>query len=163
MTEPTRHRNPDDEALRTLFANTRTIAIVGASPRPSRPSHDVMRSLQAQGYRTLPINPAVVGQTILGERVYARLAEVEGRVDIVDIFRNSAAAGGIVDDAIAERERLGIRAVWTQMGVRDEDAAMRAATAGMLVVMDRCLKIDVARVARVPGPMIDHGPATSPP
>jgi hypothetical protein len=135
-------RLTNDEAIRSLLEETRTIALVGASDRPERASHEVMRFLLARGYRVIPVNPALSGQEILGQRVMSRLSDIEGTVDLVDIFRNSEAAGGVVDDAIA----AGAHAVWMQLGVINEAAARRAAEAGLKVVMDRCPKIEIARL-----------------
>lgn len=138
--------NPDDEALRALLATSRTIAMVGASDKPARPSHGVMRALQQAGLRVLPVNPVLAGQTLLGEPVAAGLAELEGPVDIVDIFRNSDAALREVRVAISHMDRLAIKAVWLQIGVVNQEAAEEAAAAGLTVVMDRCLKVDYRRL-----------------
>jgi predicted CoA-binding protein len=115
--------------------------MVGASDRPDRPSHGVMRFLQAHGYRVIPVNPALAGQALNGETVVAKLAEA-GLVDMVDIFRNSDAAGAITDEAIA----AGAKAVWMQLGVVNEAAAARARAAGLTVVMDHCPKIEITRL-----------------
>ena len=136
----------DDATLRGILAETRTIAVVGASPKPMRASNFVMAFLQGRGYRTLPVNPGHVGRKINGEDVFARLADVPGPVELIDVFRNSAAAGGVVDEAIALKDRLGIRAIWMQLGVRDDAAAERAAVAGLTVIMDRCPKIEYPRL-----------------
>jgi predicted CoA-binding protein len=130
-----------DAEIRDLLTTTRTIAMVGASDRPDRPSHGVMRFLQAHGYRVIPVNPALAGQTLNGETVVATLAEA-GPIDMVDIFRNSDAAGAITDEAIA----AGARAVWMQLGVINEAAAARARAAGLTVVMDHCPKIEIGRL-----------------
>lgn len=140
------HTNPSDEALRALLGATRTVAMVGASAKPARPSHGVMRALQQKGLRIVPVNPGLAGQTLLGEPVAADLASVEGTVDIVDIFRNPQDALGVVRAAIAEKDRLAIKAVWLQIGVVNETAAEEAAHAGLEVVMDRCLKVDYGRL-----------------
>jgi predicted CoA-binding protein len=116
--------------------------MVGASPNWNRPSYFAMKYLQAKGYRVIPVNPAAAGQRILGEQVHATLADIQGPVDMVDIFRNSQAAGPIVDEAIAR----GARIVWMQLGVRDDAAAARAEAAGLKVVMDRCPKIEFGRL-----------------
>jgi predicted CoA-binding protein len=120
--------------------------MVGASPQWVRPSHFAMKYLQGKGFRVIPVNPGVAGGTILGEPVYARLADVPGPVELVDIFRNSRAAGAIVDEAIALKDALGLRAVWLQLGVRNDAAAARARVAGLSVVMDRCVKIEYGRL-----------------
>jgi uncharacterized protein len=135
-----------DAYLRDILTGARTIAVVGASPRPHRPSHGVMRYLQRQGYRTIPVNPFAAGGTILGERCSAALAEIPvdllGPIDLVDIFRRSEFAGAAVDAAIA----VGAKAVWMQLGVSDPAAARRAEAAGLRVVMDRCPAIEIPRL-----------------
>jgi predicted CoA-binding protein len=132
----------DDTDLRRLFSAMRTVAMVGASPKWNRPSHFVMKYLQAKGFRVLPINPVNAGETFLGERVLATLAEVPVPIDVVDVFRNSEAAGPIADEAI----RVGAKVVWMQLTVRNDAAAARAAAAGLEVVMDRCMKIEYGRL-----------------
>jgi predicted CoA-binding protein len=136
-----------DSYLREILTGAKTIAVVGASPRPHRPSHGVMRYLQRQGYRAIPVNPFAAGDTILGERCYASLGEVLEPVDIVDIFRRSEAAGAAVDDAIA----IGAKAVWMQLGVIDAAAASRAEAKGLKVVMDRCPAIEIPRLGLARG------------
>lgn len=128
--------------IRKLLLKTSTIAVVGASSNMWRDSHAVMAFLQARGYRTLPVNPNEVGHSIHGEAAVARLADLEGPVELVDVFRNSAAAAAAVDEAIAEKERLGIRGVWLQLGVHNDSAAARARAAGLAVIQNRCIKID---------------------
>lgn len=105
-----------------------------------------MKYLQGKGYRVIPVNPQQAGRSILGERVYARLADVPAPVQMVDIFRNSEAAGEIVEDAVALKDRLGLRVVWMQLGIRNGKAAQRAEAAGLTVVMDRCVKIEYGRL-----------------
>ena len=131
-----------DALLRDILTGARTIAVVGASPRPYRPSHGVMRYLQAQGYRAIPVNPFAAGSTILGERCYAALADIPQAIDLVDIFRRSELAGEAVDAAI----RIGAKVVWMQLGVVDVAAAERAAAHGIKVVMDRCPAIEIPRL-----------------
>jgi len=140
-------RASDDE-IRKILGETKTIALVGASPRPERDSHEVMAFLQSHGYRVIPVNPVCAGETILGERVRASLAEIDEPIDLVDIFRNSEAAGPVADAAIAARAK----AVWMQLGVVNEPAAARARTAGLSVVMDRCPKIEIPRLRLPPRP-----------
>ena len=130
-----------DDAIRDLLLTTRRIAVVGASDRPDRPSHGVFGFLLARGYDVVPVNPALAGREIHGRSVLARLDEA-GPLDMVDVFRRSADAGAVVDEAI----RLGARSVWLQLGVADEAAAARARAAGLRVVMDRCPAIEWRRL-----------------
>ena len=129
--------------LRTL----RTWAVVGCSPDPGRDSHRIAALLQGRGYRVIPVNPALAGQVLLGERCFATLAEAaeDEAIEVVDVFRRSSSAGAHVDEAIA----IGARAVWLQLGVVDEAAAERARRAGLDVVMDRCPAIELPRLAAV--------------
>ncbi len=135
-----------DAEIRDLLLSARTIAMVGASPKPDRPSHGVMEKLQAQGYRVIPVNATIPGEHILGEYVFDRLDQIGVPIDIVDIFRNSEAAGESVDEAIA----IGARAVWMQQGVINEAAAARAEAAGLKVVMNRCPKAEINRLGLPP-------------
>ncbi len=135
-----------DGYIRSILASVRTIAMVGASPRWNRPSFFAMKSLQEKGYRVIPVNTRVAGGEILGERVYASLAEVPERIDMVDVFRSSEDAGPIVDEAIELAADKGITVIWMQLGVRDDAAAQRAEAAGLKVVMDRCPKIEYGRL-----------------
>ena len=134
-----------DDYIAGILRQTKTIALVGASPSPHRDSHEVMLSLQRAGYRVIPVNPNG-GETILGEKVYGSLAEVPAPFELVDVFRKSEGAGLVVDEAIALAGEKGIRAVWMQLGVRDDAAAARAEAAGLDVVMDRCTKVEHARL-----------------
>jgi len=122
------------------------IALVGASDRPDRPSYRVMRTLQEHGYRVIPVNPQITGEHLHGEFVFRDLSQIGDPIDLVDIFRNSAAAGEAVDDAIA----AGAKAVWMQLGVVNDVAAARAEAAGLKVVMDRCPAIELARLGIAP-------------
>ena len=135
-----------DEDIAELLTNARTIAMIGASDRPSRASHGVMKFLQDHGYRVLPVNPQITGEHVHGEFVWRELAQVGVPIDIVDIFRRPEAAGDAVDQAIF----AGAKAVWMQLGVVNEDAARRAEEAGLKVVMDRCPKIEIARLGLSP-------------
>lgn len=135
-----------DEDIRELLANARTIAMVGASDRPDRPSYSVMAFLQRQGYRVIPVNPQITGEHVHGEFVYRELSQSGEPIDIVDIFRRPIAAGEAVDEAIA----AGARAVWMQLGVINEEAAARAEAAGLKVVMDRCPAIEIPRLGIQP-------------
>ena len=135
-----------DELLRRVFAETTTAAVVGASSNPARASNYVMAFLQTRGWRAIPVNPNEVGRMINGERVYASLADIPFPVQFIDIFRNSAATGGVVDEAIALKTRLDIRFVWMQLGLRDDAAARRGEAAGLIVIMNRCPKIEIPRL-----------------
>ncbi len=134
-----------DADVARILNETRRIALVGASNRPERPSHGVMRFLLSRGWQVTPVNPGLAGQTLLGQPVVASLDEA-GPLDMVDIFRASDQAGGVVDDAI----RLGARSVWLQLGVVDHEAAARARAAGLKVVMDRCPAIEAPRLGASP-------------
>lgn len=131
-----------DEELRTILRATRTVAVVGASTSWNRPSYFVMKYLQAKGFKIYPINPGAAGQVLLGETVLPDLTALPQPVDMVDIFRHSAAAGLISDAAI----EIGARTVWMQLGVRNDEAAARAQAAGLRVVMNRCPKIEYGRL-----------------
>ena len=131
-----------DEDIGELLTQARTIALIGASDRPDRPSNYVMKFLQDQGYRVLPVNPQITGEHIHGEYVWRELAQIGEPIDIVDIFRRPEAAGEAVDQAIA----VGAKAVWMQIGVINPEAAERAEAAGLKVVMDRCPKVEIPRL-----------------
>lgn len=131
----------DANEIADLLKAVRTIALVGASDRPDRPSNGVMKFLQGHGYRVIPVNPTITGEHIHGEYVWRELAQIGEPIDMVDIFRRSSEVGPIVDQAIA----IGTKAVWMQLGVVDEAAAARAEKAGLKVVMDRCPKIEIMR------------------
>ena len=137
---------PGDDEIAELLTNARTIAMVGASDRPDRPSNGVMKFLQGRGYRVLPVNPTITGERIHGEYVWRDLHQIGEPIDIVDIFRKSEAAGEAVDQAIA----VGAKAVWMQLGVINREAAERAQAAGLKVVMNRCPKIEIARLGLAP-------------
>ncbi len=130
-----------DNEIRELFAQPRTIAVVGLSDNPARASHGVASMLQQRGHHIIPVNPTLHGP-VLHEQPYARLRDITVPIDIVDIFRRSEYVSEIVDDAIA----IGARVIWMQLGVIDQAAADRAAAAGLGVVMDRCPKIEYYRL-----------------
>ncbi|WP_112381274.1 CoA-binding protein [Sphingomonas carotinifaciens] len=136
----------DDAEIKALLEGARTIAMVGASDRPDRPSYGVMKRLQDHGYRVIPVNPQITGEHVHGEFVFRELAQLGDPIDIVDIFRRPQAAGEAVDEAIA----IGAKAVWLQLGVINEEAAARAEAAGLKVVMDRCPAIDIPRLGVAP-------------
>ncbi|UAJ10329.1 CoA-binding protein [Glacieibacterium megasporae] len=135
-----------DAAIRDLLTAARTVALVGISDRPDRASNQVMKVMQDHGYRVLPVNPMITGEHVHGEYIWRELNQLGDPIDIVDIFRKSSEAGAAVDAAIA----AGAKAVWLQLGVIDEAAAARAEAAGLQVVMDRCIKIELARLGVEP-------------
>lgn len=128
--------NPDAQARCALLKNIRTIAVVGLSPNPARPSHGVSQAMQRYGFRVIPVHPAV--REILGEKVYPRLADIAEPVDLVNVFRSAEFIDGVVDECLA----LGLRAIWIQEGIVNEPAARRAQAGGMTVIMDRCIYRD---------------------
>jgi predicted CoA-binding protein len=131
-----------DADLRVLLSATKIIAMVGASDNPSRDSNRVMRFLQGQGYKVIPVNPVLAGTMLNGEPVVARLADIAEPVDMVDVFRRADAVLPIVADAIA----IGAKAVWMQLGIVHAEAAAAAEAAGLVVVMDRCPKQEIPRL-----------------
>lgn len=138
----------DHAFLRAILTETRTIAAVGVSLNPVRPSAYVARYLADKGYAVIPINPAYAGRTLHGEPVLESLADIpaERRVDMVDVFRRSDQAGAVVDDALERLSDRGLRTIWMQIGVTDAAAAARAQARGVRVVMDRCPKIEHQRL-----------------
>ncbi|MFV1851189.1 MAG: CoA-binding protein [Thalassospira sp.] len=137
--------NPSDEQLKQLFETTKTIALVGASPKPERPSNGVLKFLLNQGYKVIPVNPGQAGSEIHGQTVVAQLSDISEPVDMVDIFRNSEDAAGVVDEAI----KIGAKTVWMQLGVINPDAAAKAIEHGMTAVMNRCPAIEIPRLTGV--------------
>jgi predicted CoA-binding protein len=133
------YHEPSHQEILGLLADVKIIALVGASENPDRPSHRVMRFLQEKGYRVIPVNPGLAGKELLGEKVYASLADVPEPVCMVDIFRNSEAVGPIVDEAIAKNAKI----VWMQLGIVNHEAAEKALGVGLRVVMDRCPAIEL--------------------
>ena len=135
----------DDEHIRTLLQGVKTIAMVGASNNSARPSFLVLKYLMSRSYDIVAVNPGLAGGNILGAPVYARLREVPKPIDMVDIFRNSEAAGAIVDEALALAPLPGV--IWMQLTVRNDAAALRAEARGVQVVMNRCPKIEFGRLS----------------
>jgi predicted CoA-binding protein len=142
---PVNHDRYPDSYIREILRNVRTIAIVGASHKDVRPSYFVARYLLDKGYRIFPINPGLAGKSILGQTIYARLADVPEAIDMVDIFRNSEAAAAVVDEALRLNPKP--KAIWMQLGVRNDEAGAKAETAGVKVVMNRCPKIEYGRLS----------------
>jgi predicted CoA-binding protein len=141
------HETYSDELTARILSEARVFALVGASVNPSRPSCFVMRYLLGKGYTVLPVNPHHAGKEILGRRVYASMSELPAPVDVVDVFRKSAAALEVTREAIRLKDALGIKVVWMQLGVRNDQAAAEAEAAGLTVVMNRCPKIEYARLS----------------
>ena len=137
-----------DSDIAHLLTHVRSIAVVGASDNAARPSYGVMQRLIAQGYDVYPVNPRLAGEIILGQRVGAELSDLQAPVDMVDVFRRSEDVPAVVDAAIAH----GARAIWMQLGVVHAEAAAKAEAAGLDVVMDRCPKIELARMHIAPRP-----------
>ncbi|MEE4661867.1 MAG: CoA-binding protein [Halieaceae bacterium] len=134
-----------DQAIATVLREVKTIAVLGASHKPERPSHEVMEFLLRQGYQVFPVNPGLAGTQLLGQTVVASLAELQGPVDMVDVFRHPEYLPGIVEEVIS----AGIATLWTQLGVIDLEAAARAEGHGIRVVMDRCPAIEAPRLERL--------------
>lgn len=134
------------EQIRDILTSVRTIALVGASEKTNRPSHEVMEFLQRQGYRVIPVNPRLAGQQLLGETVYPDLTALPEPVDMVDIFLAPARTDAVIDEAMA----LKIPVIWMQIGVINEEGAARAEAAGIRVVMDRCPKQEIPRLGIAP-------------
>ncbi|OMQ22899.1 CoA-binding protein [Serratia oryzae] len=131
-----------DQDIAGVLKQVKTIALVGASDNPGRPSYGVMAYLQAQGYQVTPVSPKLAGQTLLGQKVYAKLEDIPHPIDMVDVFRNAEAAYGVAQEAIA----IGAKVLWLQIGVISEQAAVLASDAGLKVIMDRCPKIEIPRL-----------------
>lgn len=131
-----------EDLIREVLQSTRTIALVGASHKPERPSYRVMAYLLEQGYHVIPVNPGLAGQQLLGQEVKRTLADIDGPVDMVDVFRSADAAYEIAGEAIA----IGAKSLWLQLGVINEEATALAQAAGLKVVMDHCPKIEIPRL-----------------
>jgi predicted CoA-binding protein len=140
-----KHDSYSDDAVRRILKSVRTIAMVGASNNNARPSYFVLKYLLSRGYRLFPINPGLAGKDILGAPVYSKLADIPEPLDMVEIFRNSAAASGIVDEALTLAPLP--KVIWMQLGVRNDKAAARAEARGIEVVMNRCPKIEYGRLS----------------
>ncbi len=140
-----------DVEISKLLTDTKRIALVGASAKPERASNRILKFLLEQGYEVIPVNPGLAGQQLHGVAVAESLESISGKIDMVDIFRNSAHAGAVVDEAIA----VGAKSVWMQLGVINVEAANRAEAAGVQVVMDRCPKIEIPRLGLLKAPHDD--------
>jgi len=137
----------DDTYIAGILDEVKSIALVGASANISRPSYFVLKYLLTKSYAVVPVNPGLAGQEILGQRVAGSLADIERPIDMVDIFRNSEAALDITREAIRLKDKLGIKVIWMQLSVRNDDAAREAEAAGLKVVMNRCPKIEYGRLS----------------
>lgn len=140
----------DNDAIRQLLTDIRTIALVGASDKHDRPSHEVMAFLQGRGYRVFPVNPRLAGQTILGEQVYGSVTDIGQPIDMVDVFLHPDRVEPVVDDALAAGAGAGAGVLWLQIGVINATAARRAEAAGLTVVMNRCPKQEIHRLGVMP-------------
>lgn len=139
------HDSYPSDYIRNILQSVKTIALVGASANEVRPSYFVMKYLMDKGYEVIPVNPGLAGQQILGQTVYASLKDIPKPVDMVDIFRNSDAAGPITDEALALSPKPGV--IWMQLSVRNDEAAARAEAAGLQVVMNRCPKMEYGKLS----------------
>ena len=136
----------DDDHIRSILGSVKTIAMIGASPKAERPSNRVLRFRVDKGYTVHPVNPGYAGKEIHGRTVYASLPEVPAPIDMVDIFRASDVAGQVADKAVALAAEKGIKVVWMQLGIRNDEAAARAEAAGLTVIMNRCPRIEHPRL-----------------
>ena len=140
-----RHDSYLDDTIRGILKSVRTIAIVGATNNPARPSYIVTKYMIDRGYDVVPVNPRLAGHEVLGVKAYARLSDVERPIDMVEIFRNTSDAGGIADEALALDPLP--KFIWMQLSVRDDAAAARAEAKGVTVIMNRCPKIEYGRLS----------------
>jgi predicted CoA-binding protein len=138
------HESYSDELIRRILEEARTIAMVGASANPARPSNGVLQYLVGKGYRVFPVNPGHVEKEIAGQQVYGRLSEIQEPVDLVDVFRRTDAVAGVVDEVLQMRPLP--KVIWMQLGIRDDAAAARAEAAGLTVIMNRCIKIEYSHL-----------------
>jgi hypothetical protein len=141
------HDSYPEEYIRGLLEEAKVIAMVGSSANSVRPSYFVMKYMLSKGYSVIPVNPGLAGQSILGVEAKASLADLEPPVDMIDVFRNSEAALEITREAIRAKDRLGLKIVWMQLSVRNDEAAKEAEAAGLRVVMNRCPKIEYGRLS----------------
>jgi predicted CoA-binding protein len=141
------HDRYSDDYIASILNGVRTFAFIGASANTSRPSYFAMKYLIGKGYTVIPVNPGLAGQQLLGQTVAASMQELAAPVEVIDIFRNATVALDIVRDAIALKDRLGLKVVWMQLGVRNDEAAGEAEAAGLQVVMNRCPKIEYGRLS----------------
>jgi predicted CoA-binding protein len=141
------HDRYDDAYIAGILNSVKTIVMVGASASSNRPSFFAMKYLLGKNYAVIPVNPALVGQEILGRKVVGALADITTPVDMVDIFRNSAAALDVTRECIRLKDKLGLKVVWMQLSVRNDEAAREAEEAGLLAVMNRCPKIEYGRLS----------------
>jgi hypothetical protein len=141
----TDHDAYPDTLIRSILTTAKTIAMVGASDNPARPSYLVFKYLKERGFRVIPVNPGKAGQSFLGETFVARLADIQEPVDIVEIFRASEAAPGVVEEALTMSPRP--KVIWMQLSVRHDEAAARAEAEGLTVIMNRCPKIEYGRLS----------------
>ena len=139
------HDSYPDAYIKNILTTTKTLALVGASANPARPSYIVLKYLTERGYRVIPVNPGLAGQSICGQEVVASLKDIRGPLDMVEIFRNSEAAGPIVDEALTLEPKP--KVIWMQLSVRNDAAAARAEAQGVRVVMNRCPKIEYGRLS----------------
>ncbi|MFK4819074.1 CoA-binding protein [Ochrobactrum quorumnocens] len=137
-------QTPSDNQIREILQSVKTIALLGASPKPERPSNGVMKFLLERGYHVIPVNPGQVGKSIHGQQVVANLADIDELIDMVDVFRASYSLSSIVDEILAMKQRPAV--LWTQLDVVHEEAAKKAADAGLKVIMDRCPAIEYPRL-----------------
>lgn len=141
------HDRYRDDKIAQILSDARVFAFVGASANTSRPSYFAMKYLLGKGYRVIPINPGYAGKDILGQKVYGTVSELDGPVDVIDIFRGSEAALAITREAIALKDKLSLKIIWMQLGVRNDEAAAEAEAAGLKVIMNRCAKIEYGRLS----------------
>ena len=141
------HDSYSEDYIRGVLQEAKVIAMVGASANVVRPSYFVMKYLLSKGYSVIPVNPGLAGQQILGVEVKASIADLTPPVDMIDIFRNSEAALEVTREAIRAKDRLGLKVIWMQLSVRNDEAAREAEAAGLKVVMNRCPKIEYGRLS----------------